>query len=72
MKEVIQALTKQKQLLEIELGEAAKNQKAKRPNIHTDMYYVKLDHAYKAIVKSIQMLRSASKDVYEGVPFPKQ
>lgn len=59
-------LNKQKQLLEVELQERINNNKAKKASIHSDMYYVKIAHAYKAIAKSIKLLASAEKDVYNN------
>mgnify|MGYP003126323695 CR=1 FL=1 len=71
MKNMVQLLRKQKQLLEIELQEYASNKRAGRISIHPETYYAKLSHAYKGIEKAITMLSSVEQDIYEGHKFTK-
>lgn len=71
MNEMIRTLTKQLQLLEIELGDYAAAKKAKRISIHPEMYYVKLAHVRKGLNRAVAILKSLEKDMYENYKFTK-
>lgn len=65
MDNMIKNITKQKQLLEIELHEYATRKKAGKPCIHPETYYAKLAHAYRGLLTAIRMLSTIDKDIYE-------
>ena len=72
MKDIVRNLTKQKQLLEIELGGFALNKKAGLPSIHPESYYAKLAHAWKGIRLAIRMLSRTNRDIYSDFDHLKQ
>ena len=64
MQEVKKALIKQKQLIEIELGEYKLSQTFDHPPIYEESYYAKLAWVYKLLDKSIELLDSTKEEVY--------
>lgn len=60
-------LVKQKQLLEIELGEYNCHKKQNITSIHPDTYYQKVLALHKLIKCSIDIINSMSDDIYQGV-----
>ena len=69
MRDVAHVLKKQKQLLEIELGEAMSAKKVGYRAIHPEGYYAKLAHVHLMLVKSIKLLESTQDDIYENFQF---
>jgi len=63
MEKMSNIIKKQKQLIEIELGNAAINKNNNIPNIHSQIYYVKLAYTYKYLDKTIKLLNSLEKDI---------
>ena len=62
-------LKKQKQLLEIEIGELKMNKTLGYPGIHSEVYYAKVANAWKLISKTIKLLESTESDIYDNYRF---
>ena len=69
MKEVAHVLKKQKQLLEIEIGELKMNKSFGYPGIHPEIYYAKVANAHNLINKIIKILDSTEKDIYNNYKY---
>ena len=69
MRDVAHVLKKQKQLLEIEIGELKTNKTFGYPGIHSDLYYVKIANVWKLIDQSIKILESTENDIYNNYKF---
>ena len=72
MEATIINLKKQKQLLEIELGDYARYKKFGEPLIHPEIYYAKIAHAWRAIAKAIKYLSTTNNDIYENFKYTEQ
>lgn len=57
MEHIIYVLTKQFQLIEIELYDYKMNRKDGRPTLYSEEYYAKLAHAYKGLKYSLISLQ---------------
>lgn len=62
MEHMIKLLTKQAQLLEIELANYAMFKKNNTPAVHPESYYANLAHAYKGIKFAIKSLEQSSRE----------
>jgi len=69
MKDVAHVLKKQKQLLEIEIGELKTNKTFGYPGIHPEIYYAKVANAWKLVNEAIKILESTEGDIYNNYKF---
>ena len=69
MRDIAHVLKKQKQLLEIEIGEFKTNKAFGYPGIHSKLYYTKVANSWKLINKAIKLLESTEDDIYNNYKF---
>ena len=72
MRDVAHVLKKQKQIIEIEIGQAKLNKRLGYQPIHPKEYYVKLALTMSMLNKSIKLLESTDEDIYENFQFLEQ
>ena len=69
MRDVVHVLKKQKQLLDIELGETKVNKAMGYPNIHPKKYYEKILKSHIMIEKAIKLLGDTEEDIYNNYDY---
>ena len=69
MRDVAHVLKKQRQIIDIELGEALIAKRSGYRAIHPEEYYAKIAHVRLMLDKSIKLLENTQDDIYENFKF---
>ena len=65
---MVRVLTKQQQMIEIELGEYKLSKTFDHPAIHPEAYYAKLAWTWKFLDVSVKLLKTNNKEIENEIP----